>query len=446
MKILLPFIGLVFAVRDVKIDKCRQFLKEVTIAAQRCRGEKVLSGAEKTRKLEGWYFTNDKHKEGPVCYKYHSGVTEYTMNRWRSKKECKDNCISLEAKKPAINKCKLALRSLAEKSDRPVSQHYFQQAHNHGQVSHKQPHVQQTHQVHVQQTQHVPTYGSTYESMDLPSSTIDVDVAHGVDEHGDYEDCYKIKNKPAKRACKKHARKKQKKKSARKAEKHASTDFGNNEKELEHIHKTQIQIENDVDGLMVENMVGMADTDFSTVDTVVEEQTYAEDTIWQTDPEKDGNQFLTGLPNIQMKLNDAFATKPKKAFKTYNNVKNQRPWAPSWTQEKIVIEKCRGGSHAGHGQAKLKRFFFDSDNLKCQEFIYTGIGGNLNNYDSMDHCELNCVPACHQPQKAGLCRGYFPRWAYNSKKQICEKFIYTGCIGNSNRFESELECYSVCAE
>ena len=67
-------------------------------------------------------------------------------------------------------------------------------------------------------------------------------------------------------------------------------------------------------------------------------------------------------------------------------------------------------------------------------------------YESYDHCELNCVPACYQKPNPGLCQGYFPRWAYNPKTKTCEKFIYTGCLGNSNLFESELACYSVCYE
>ena len=51
---------------------------------------------------------------------------------------------------------------------------------------------------------------------------------------------------------------------------------------------------------------------------------------------------------------------------------------------------------------------------------------------------------CLQPVEAGPCRGYFPRWFYNTTSERCEQFIYGGCKGNVNRFETRENCESAC--
>lgn len=47
---------------------------------------------------------------------------------------------------------------------------------------------------------------------------------------------------------------------------------------------------------------------------------------------------------------------------------------------------------------------------------------------------------CFQNPGTGPCRAAFPRWMYNMKSQTCQPFIYGGCEGNENNFESFDEC------
>uniref|UniRef100_UPI00398E5ACD kunitz-type protease inhibitor 2 n=1 Tax=Pristiophorus japonicus TaxID=55135 RepID=UPI00398E5ACD len=52
---------------------------------------------------------------------------------------------------------------------------------------------------------------------------------------------------------------------------------------------------------------------------------------------------------------------------------------------------------------------------------------------------------CNAPKKVGNCRAAFPRWYFDPKTQICNMFIYGGCRGNKNNYESEGECIAACA-
>lgn len=51
---------------------------------------------------------------------------------------------------------------------------------------------------------------------------------------------------------------------------------------------------------------------------------------------------------------------------------------------------------------------------------------------------------CALPIKTGPCRAYFPRYAFDTSVGRCVQFIYGGCQGNSNNFESYEECRDSC--
>ena len=57
-----------------------------------------------------------------------------------------------------------------------------------------------------------------------------------------------------------------------------------------------------------------------------------------------------------------------------------------------------------------------------------------------------CVVAdiCTLPKKAGLCEDTLPRWYFDGPENRCMPFYYTGCEGNSNRFETRSECETTC--
>ncbi|KAL7645703.1 UNVERIFIED_CONTAM: hypothetical protein RMT77_002580 [Armadillidium vulgare] len=58
--------------------------------------------------------------------------------------------------------------------------------------------------------------------------------------------------------------------------------------------------------------------------------------------------------------------------------------------------------------------------------------------------EFEAKEVCVQPKYVGPCRGYFPRWYYDSEKRMCIQFIYGGCRGNRNNFQKYDECTRIC--
>ncbi|EDV31222.1 uncharacterized protein Dana_GF15247 [Drosophila ananassae] len=60
-------------------------------------------------------------------------------------------------------------------------------------------------------------------------------------------------------------------------------------------------------------------------------------------------------------------------------------------------------------------------------------------------------PACGlQPAKDGdgvaRCLAYIPSYTYYPDKDECSEFIYGGCDGNDNRFDSKELCEAKCKE
>lgn len=51
---------------------------------------------------------------------------------------------------------------------------------------------------------------------------------------------------------------------------------------------------------------------------------------------------------------------------------------------------------------------------------------------------------CSLPKETGPCKAAFQRYYYDNVEQKCLKFIYGGCRGNENNFETIAECEQTC--
>ncbi|KAK8782971.1 hypothetical protein V5799_015688 [Amblyomma americanum] len=52
---------------------------------------------------------------------------------------------------------------------------------------------------------------------------------------------------------------------------------------------------------------------------------------------------------------------------------------------------------------------------------------------------------CFLPPYPGPCVAFIPRFYYEAKTNQCKSFLYGGCHGNGNSFETMRECFAVCA-
>nr|XP_025962880.1 papilin-like [Dromaius novaehollandiae] len=102
----------------------------------------------------------------------------------------------------------------------------------------------------------------------------------------------------------------------------------------------------------------------------------------------------------------------------------------------------------GPCRGHLRRYFYNPLAKACQAFIYSGCGGNRNNFPSRRECQQACrksaAQVCRLPKVPGTCLAHIPSYFYNAATRRCERFIYKGCTGNENRFASEQECRRTC--
>lgn len=63
----------------------------------------------------------------------------------------------------------------------------------------------------------------------------------------------------------------------------------------------------------------------------------------------------------------------------------------------------------------------------------------------MTWCIVLSSAICSQEPDSGPCEGYFRSFYYDVTTQRCQRFVYGGCGGNSNRFSSRKDCRRTCS-
>ncbi|XP_049695156.2 BPTI/Kunitz domain-containing protein [Helicoverpa armigera] len=71
--------------------------------------------------------------------------------------------------------------------------------------------------------------------------------------------------------------------------------------------------------------------------------------------------------------------------------------------------------------------------------------------DCMNYCYLNDSMAgprvphfCSLAFDFGTCYGSYNRWAWDPLQKDCRRRLYSGCGGNQNNFETREECFATC--
>ncbi|XP_056613650.1 kunitz-type protease inhibitor 2 [Triplophysa dalaica] len=147
----------------------------------------------------------------------------------------------------------------------------------------------------------------------------------------------------------------------------------------------------------------------------------------------------------------------------------------------FTTDDCRLPSVVGKCRAAFPRFYYNVTSQTCQQFVYGGCGGNNNNFETQEACETACSgmkeldshvvsqrsrmsnpeersadepkalakmtsdefkEKCLASEETGPCRASMRRYFY--KNGTCEQFIYGGCRGNKNNYETEEACMTTC--
>ena len=53
---------------------------------------------------------------------------------------------------------------------------------------------------------------------------------------------------------------------------------------------------------------------------------------------------------------------------------------------------------------------------------------------------------CNKPREAGPCHTYKLQWYHDAHQEKCTQFVYSGCGGNDNNFKTEAECERRCGQ
>lgn len=111
---------------------------------------------------------------------------------------------------------------------------------------------------------------------------------------------------------------------------------------------------------------------------------------------------------------------------------------------------CQLPPEKGPCEAYMPRWGYDPVRKECIEFIYGGCEGNGNNFETRESCTEYCkdedTDVCELPKEIGPCDGAMPRWYFDPSEERCMEFIYGGCEGNENNFLTEDDCESKCGD
>ncbi|KAF6086995.1 tissue factor pathway inhibitor 2 [Phyllostomus discolor] len=113
-------------------------------------------------------------------------------------------------------------------------------------------------------------------------------------------------------------------------------------------------------------------------------------------------------------------------------------------------EICLLPPEVGPCRALVPSFYYSRYTQTCRQFMYGGCEGNANNFETKEACEEACwkiekVPKiCRLDVSDGQCEQPRGDYFFNLSSMACEKFVSGGCHRSGNQFPDEATCRDFC--
>ena len=168
-------------------------------------------------------------------------------------------------------------------------------------------------------------------------------------------------------------------------------------------------------------------------------------------------------------FNIAFATVLVLAVSTYScksggSGHHSKGHEESANQRTSLDERCRLKAPTNIGNERECRmatdddYYYDESTQRCNNYPWSECmpRGRGQGFTSRNECERTCAihhsvqsrsnyaDPCMQPKEKGTCRASFKRFHFNVDSGMCEEFLYGGCAGNANNFETKRDCEVMC--
>ncbi|XP_073952120.1 kunitz-type serine protease inhibitor A-like [Choristoneura fumiferana] len=137
----------------------------------------------------------------------------------------------------------------------------------------------------------------------------------------------------------------------------------------------------------------------------------------------------------------------------YNTVRKELHRRTTYSP-KIADKTCLLKPDPGPCRAAINMYYFDPLDMNCtRRFQWGGCMGNGNRFDTFSECIDTCLTQfgrkirphyCSLRFDYGFCFGDTKRWYYDELWHVCKETIYSGCGGNKNNFYSQQQCDAIC--
>lgn len=82
-----------------------------------------------------------------------------------------------------------------------------------------------------------------------------------------------------------------------------------------------------------------------------------------------------------------------KAFVKVRFIKDLPLYAKKWFSHSLLTlaDSCSQRKNAGYGSKRITRYYYEESSKICLSFVYLGLGGNRNNFMTLNECRETCA-------------------------------------------------------